>query len=457
MKSLSNIRKSKKELTAVQMLAAKFDSRHLTGEIPPEIARTPPPQQQEVPQQQEAPPPVPTQLLPLFGFENNVTVEIDGKQLQRGGFLCYLLATLQVILRLPKMKDYLYLVSDTIIQAKEIPNPQVKLSLRAGIFFQQLAQLLHAIRNNETKGYNSYQLNSFIKFFYSYMQDFEFGEQQDAHECFNSILNDFMDDFSFEINARFKIDTSVIIRPLPFFPQGHIMAATAAYLNKSFVRQLVGGIKKCTLDCQKCGHISEKAEQFTELLVNIPHEQQKTEKKETNKVTLEECIRSHFVIEHMKGDEKWYCPECKEKVEALKSEEMVVLPNVFIIGLKRFQTANQADFREPQNLQETVARFRARNKDQSEIDIPLNNLDLTPFVNPTNVTNTVDVSYECIGIISHLGGNRNHGHYVAYIRVNDEWYLMNDEYVFKWLDKTSNGRIISSDAYLLVFKKKSFD
>lgn len=404
---------------------------------------------------------VPKQFLPLFGLENNVTVQIEGQPLQRGGFLCYLLATMQTILRLPKMKDYLYLVSEKIIQAQQIPNPQAKLSLRAGIFFQQIAQLMHAIRTNETKGYNSYQLNSFILFFYSYMPDFEFGEQQDAHECFNSILNDFMDDFSFEINTRFRIDTTNIIKPFPTFPPEHMMAATATYLNKSFVRQLVGGIKKCTLNCQVCGHVSQKAEQYTELLVNIPHAA-KTEggdtvgQKETNRATLEDCIKAHFVNEYLKGDEKWFCPQCKTHVEALKSEEMVILPNVFIIGLKRFQTANQADFREPQNVQEAVNRFRARNKDQSEIDIPLNNLDLTPFVDPTNVPGPADVSYECIGIISHLGGNRNHGHYVAYSRVNGEWYLMNDEYVFKWQDKTTNGRIISTDAYLLVYKKKSF-
>lgn len=402
---------------------------------------------------------VPKPFLPLFGLENSVTVQIDGKPLQRGGFLCFLLATLQVILRLPKMKDYLYLVSEKIIQARHIPNPHAKLSLRAGIFFQQIAQLMHAIRTNETQGYNSYQIKSFILFFYSYMPDFEFGEQQDAHECFNSILNDFMDDFSFEINNRFHIDTSTIIKPFPVFPQNHMMAATATYLNKSFVRQLVGGIKKCTLNCQVCGHVSEKAEQFTELLVNIPHKTEETvgQKKEINKIALEDCIKSHFVIEHLKGDEKWFCPECKTHVEALKSEEMVILPNVLIVGLKRFQTANQADFREPQNVQEAVARFRARNKDQSEIDIPLNNLDLTPFINPDNVANPADVSYECVGIISHLGGNRNHGHYVAYSRVNGEWYLMNDEYVIKWLDKTTNGRIVSTDAYLLVYKKKSFD
>lgn len=362
---------------------------------------------------------------PLFGLENNVTLKIESKTIQKGGFLCYLLATLQIILRMPKIKDYLHLVSEKIVQATSIPNPRANLSIRSSMFFQQLAQLMHAIRNNETKGYASYQINSFVLFFYSYMPDFEFGEQQDAHECFNSILNDFMDEFSFEINSRFCIDTTNIIKPIPTNNQ---FAATAMYLNKSFVRQLVGGIKKCTLQCQTCGHTSEKAEQFTELLVNIP------QPVPTTVVTLEDCIKSHFVIEHLQGDEKWNCPGCKQSVEALKSEEMVILPNVFIIGLKRFQAVG-------------------RNKDQSEIDIPLGNLDLSPFVNP----NTLDTMYECTGIISHLGGSRNYGHYVAYSRVNGEWYLMNDENVYKWNDKTSKNRIISTDAYLLVYKKKGFD
>lgn len=290
--------------------------------------------------------------LPIFGLENSVI--INGEQ--KSGFLCYLIVSLQIILRLPGLKEYVELV-----HSKDQTN----------IFFDHLLKIFKATSVNVGEGkYNTYQLNSFTLFYYEcIMPNIEFGIQQDAHECINSILNKLL---------NFK--------------------------------KCVVGSKIQFLKCMICGYVSKKNEPNTELIVNIPFGVQN--------VTLEQCIKSNFNSEHLKGDNCWNCPKCNKKVETLKSERLTIMPNILIVVLNRFK--------------------RTLRKDTTLINIPLDTLLLEN-----------KHYYQCIGIISHLGSTRNHGHYIAYCRINNEWYLMNDNNVFKW---NPNKRIISDDAYILVYK-----
>ena len=39
--------------------------------------------------------------------------------------------------------------------------------------------------------------------------------------------------------------------------------------------------------------------------------------------------------------------------------------------------------------------------------------------------------YQLLAIVSHIGKNTEHGHYVCHIKKNGQWYLFNDEKVAK--------------------------
>jgi len=364
--------------------------------------------------------------LPVCGFTNESN-------------FCFLLANLQVMLHsMPDIKDFIYLVSKLITDHRgPEPNPQFKISEKSYMFLSHMAQLLHAIRSNEKDGFVTYNISSFIKFFYSYMEDFEYGHQQDAHECMSALLNEFLDNLTFEMQRKFEFSTNVLIPDLPILPQDHIAANTTNYINKSFTRKLLGGMKENKLVCQECGFVSKSVEQFTELILNIPA-QPEVPGTPKQTVSLEDCIKLGFVTERLTGGEMWFCSTCKKPVVAEKSETIIHTPPTLVCVLKRFQTANGPnDFRQPEHVQQ----LRRRNKDDTKVSIPIN-LNMSQFV----------PNYECVGIVSHLGTNRDFGHYVAYAKCNGDWYLFNDDKCVKF--KIDCDRIATTDAYILVYKKK---
>lgn len=378
-------------------------------------------------------PPTGQRELPLCGFENPSN-------------FCFLLANLQCILRsIPNIKDYIFLVSKTIIEHQgPEPKPEIKIRERTFLFFKHITQLLEAIRANEQNGYLCYKIESFIKFFHGYMPDFEFGHQQDAHECMSALINEFLDDLAVEMQKKFGVTGEQLVPSLPVVPDDNVAAATTRYMNMSFIRKLLGGMRRNTLVCQTCNHQSISVEQFTELILNIPT---KTEDKKA--VNLEDCIQLGFVPERLTGAEMWYCPQCKKNVEAQKSEIMIHTPPTLVCVLKRFQTVNAAEFNEPTDQFDLLRRFRARNKDSTPISIPVNSLDISQHVDGAAAGAHL---YECVGIVSHLGTNRDFGHYVAYTKCLGDWYLFNDEKCHRF--KIEADRITTSDAYILVYRKK---
>ena len=55
--------------------------------------------------------------------------------------------------------------------------------------------------------------------------------------------------------------------------------------------------------------------------------------------------------------------------------------------------------------------------------------------------------YELFGIVSHMGGNTNCGHYVAHVEIDGKWYIFNDR-------KVALSRKPPTDlGYLYVFRR----
>ena len=53
-------------------------------------------------------------------------------------------------------------------------------------------------------------------------------------------------------------------------------------------------------------------------------------------ITLYNCLDLFTVKEQLGPDDAWYCPNCKEFVEATKKFDLWKLPRVLVIHLKRF-------------------------------------------------------------------------------------------------------------------------
>lgn len=339
--------------------------------------------------------------------------------------MCYLLSTIQVVIRLPKLKEYLYQVANTFCNPPENYQKDVQINARVGVFVQHLYTFLHAIRKNEALGFVTYELESLISVFCA-LTEFDYNQQQDAHECIcNNLLNNFLDDFCVDFEKKFRFTHTILD---PFVSKNDQDQNTVNYMNKSFIRQLIGGIKQSTLKGQNCGHSTQRTEQFMELMVNMPKP-----KIPTDSVPLSACIADHFQAEHMTDGEKWRCSECGDFVEAWKSEIITHSPNIMIIVLKRFQTVNQ----------------QGAAKDSTAVEIPLQNLDMSDYI-----ADDGEHVYSCFAIVDHLGRTRGHGHYVSYINQGGKWFLFNDEKCYPF--KIETETICTREGYILFYKKKDF-
>ena len=81
------------------------------------------------------------------------------------------------------------------------------------------------------------------------------------------------------------------------------------------------------------------------------------------KMTLIKCLKKFCKEEQLQEGDEWYCPKCKEHVLAKKKMDLFYLPKILIICFKRF-----------------VKDSYRWEKNEDEVEFPINNLDLKDFV-----------------------------------------------------------------------------
>lgn len=163
--------------------------------------------------------------------------------------------------------------------------------------------------------------------------------------------------------------------------------------------------------------LSTTPEPFFMLDLSIP-----THKKN---IDLLDCLKLY--VEGEKIDQ--YLNETTGERETVEKQIMFwSFPNVLVIDLKRFNSSNK--------------------KNQSLIDFPIENLDLSPYVIGYNKDSYV---YDLYGVCNH-NGNVHGGHYTAFIKnANGKWYHFNDTIV----TEIEESNIITPKAYCLFYRKKT--
>mgnify|MGYP003365637291 FL=1 len=137
--------------------------------------------------------------------------------------------------------------------------------------------------------------------------------------------------------------------------------------------------------------------------------------------------------EILKGDNKFQCDTCNDKVKAERSVNIDEIPNVLILHLKRYE------YSEKEN---TLTKLF------NKLEYPLN-LKIEK----------INKNYELSGIVVHLGLDPSHGHYIAVVK-NEKfgWLIYDDETVMginesdvlKFYGSLEN----MSGAYVLIYKVK---
>ena len=173
-----------------------------------------------------------------------------------------------------------------------------------------------------------------------------------------------------------------------------------------------------------------------------------------NKKNIYESLDTLTEGELMNGENCIFCPECKKKCPAVKSQNFKNLPRMLIFVLKRFEFNY-----------ETMKKVKINDY----YEFPLE-LDMTKYISEKKDDENLN-KFTLKSVVVHLG-NCEGGHYYAYIKTkNGQWYEFNDTQVIPFdisllKEETYGGEEIynangnkqvsekNRSAYLLFYEKK---
>ncbi|KAM4829797.1 ubiquitin carboxyl-terminal hydrolase 8 isoform 1-T1 [Thomomys bottae] len=190
-------------------------------------------------------------------------------------------------------------------------------------------------------------------------------------------------------------------------------------LNESIIVALFQGQFKSTVQCLTCHKKSRTFEAFMYLSLPLAS---------TSKCTLQDCLRLFSKEEKLTDNNRFYCSHCRARRDSLKKIEIWKLPPVLLVHLKRFSYDG-----------------RWKQKLQTSVDFPLENLDLSQYViGPKNSLK----KYNLFSVSNHYGG-LDGGHYTAYCKnaARQRWFKFDDHEV----SDISVGSVRSSAAYILFY------
>ncbi|XP_026878583.2 ubiquitin carboxyl-terminal hydrolase 8 [Electrophorus electricus] len=242
-------------------------------------------------------------------------------------------------------------------------------------------------------------------------------EQQDSQELLLFLMDGLHEDLN-------KADNRKCCREEPNDHLDDLKASEMAWskhklLNESIIVALFQGQFKSTLQCLTCLHKSRTFETFMYLSLPLAS---------SNRCSLQDCLKLFSKEEKLTDNNKVYCPHCKAQREFTKKLEIWKVPPILLVHLKRFWYEG-----------------RWKQKLQTSVDFPLENLDLLQYViGPKNNLKR----YNLYAVSNHYGG-LDGGHYTAFCKnaARQHWFKFDDNEV----SEISASSVKSSAAYIFFY------
>ncbi len=153
------------------------------------------------------------------------------------------------------------------------------------------------------------------------------------------------------------------------------------------------------------------------------------------KISLYDCLENFSNEELLDSHNMWYCPKCKESVQAKKKMDIYRLPTIIAIHLKRFK--------------HKTSMWSSHKKIDDFVSYPISGLDLRRYLK-----STADISggsvYDLFAVSNHYGGLTG-GHYTAtcFNSFVGKWLYFNDSSV----SVADEEDIVSSAGYVLFYRR----
>lgn len=247
---------------------------------------------------------------------------------------------------------------------------------------------------------------SFLNCAWKINQNFAGYSQQDAHEFLQFILNRLHYDYKL-ISSRLNAPNS----------DSH---GNCHCISHSIFK----GTLKSSIVCPECNDDSKTIlDPYMDLSLDIKGKQ-----------TLYECLDSFHRKEQL-HDFNYHCPQCKTSQDPIKQLTISKLAPVMVFQLKRFEHLMNGN---NVKINDFVSFPTYLNMKSYYVD------------DKQNMSDSPDIIYELIGIISHKG-TVNEGHYIATLKLpSGDWFRFNDSMV----SFITEEEALREQAYLLFFTVK---
>ncbi|CAF0780734.1 unnamed protein product [Rotaria sordida] len=239
-------------------------------------------------------------------------------------------------------------------------------------------------------------------------------QQQDAHEFLVFLLDSLHEDLNQATRPRFEELKSENYKNDRQLAE----ASKQAFLshNKSIIIDLFYGLFKSTTICLSCTYNSIRFDAFAIISVPIPPVRQ---------CSLDDCLDLFREFEHLTGEERYECSNCKRLSAKKRRLDIWELPKIFIVHFKRFR------------LQQTHYI-----KNETLIRYPISNVDFSDWSQIPSPS-----KYSLISVVNHFG-SMNSGHYTSYCNDGKQWYYCDDQSI-----RAADVRELANNvhAYLLFY------
>ncbi|KAL7482347.1 hypothetical protein ACHAW6_008010 [Cyclotella cf. meneghiniana] len=210
-------------------------------------------------------------------------------------------------------------------------------------------------------------------------------QQEDAHEFFRSLLS------SLTMNGQ-----------------------------NARLSSLFDGLLESSVTCKTCRKSSLTRDRYMDLSLDIA---------DRGVDSLERALAKFTEEETLDDDNMVTCSRCKVKRAVTKGLRLATAPTMLVINYKRFAYDN-------------YGRLSRLSK---QVTFPLR-LELKDYMSRAN--RGKPPPYSLVAVLVHRGRSCDCGHYFAYVRKGQDWYLANDDVV----TKVDVDEVLSAQAYVLVYE-----
>lgn len=206
---------------------------------------------------------------------------------------------------------------------------------------------------------------------------FELGNQEDAHELLISIVN--------MINDSFLLDKKPILSKIKNAEERMKIEET------SIISEVFGGKFLSKMRCTECGNVTASSESFIDISLDLSEHAK----------SLEEGFHNFTKIELINKSASYKCEKCDRIVNIHKQMSIWRPPEVLCIHLKRFDILKGGS-----KINKSVVYGET--------------LNLNNYISPESPYNDDSSIYELYAIITHYGSTIFSGHYVAFVKLENQ-------------------------------------